>query len=234
MRMLIVGATGYVGRHVVTEARRAGGHDVIAHVRPGSATGDRDAASLVAGGARVIRTPWTAEAWYRNLEAEPVERIFLLLGTTAARARAARAAGGPDASQTAIDQGLTLMALGAARTASPEAGVIYLSAFGASTTGIEYLRVRATVEAALVSGPNPFTVVRPNFIVGPDRAESRTGERIGAMLGDAIASVLRLVGSRRRAARLASITGSELAKILVELAGRPLDRRVHELDDFRR
>ena len=231
--MLIVGATGYVGRHVVTEARRAG-HDVIAHVRPGSATGDRAAASLVAAGARVIRTAWTAEAWYRHLEAEPVERLFLLLGTTAARAKAAMAAGAPDASQTTIDQGLTLMALGAARTASPEAGVIYLSALGASSTGNEYLRVRATVEAALVSGPNPFTVVRPSFITGSDRDESRPGERIGAVVGDAVCAVLRLVGSRRRAARLASITGAELAQLLVDLAGRPLDHRVHELDDFRR
>lgn len=231
--MLIVGATGYVGRHVVTEARRAG-HDVIAHVRPGSASGDRDAASLVASGARVIRTPWTAEAWYRYLEAQPVERLFLLLGTTAARAKAASAAGGPDASQRTIDQGLTLLALGAARTASPEAGVIYLSALGASATGNEYLRVRATIEAALVSGPNPFTVVRPSFISGSDRAESRPGERFGAVMGDAVGAVLRLMGSRRRAARLASITGADLAKILVELAGRPLDHRVHELDDFRR
>ena len=144
------------------------------------------------------------------------------------------AAGAPDASQTTIDQGLTLMALGAARTASPEAGVIYLSALGASSTGNEYLRVRATVEAALVSGPNPFTVVRPSFITGSDRDESRPGERIGAVLGDAVCAVLRLVGSRRRAARLASITGAELAQLLVELAGRPLDHRVHELDDFRR
>lgn len=233
MRMLIVGATGYVGGHVVTEARRAG-HDVIAHVRPGSATGDRDAASLVAVGARVIRTPWTAEAWYRQLEAEPVERLFLLLGTTAARARAASAAGGPDASQTTIDRGLTLMALGAVRTASPETGLIYLSALGASANGNEYLRVRATVEAALVSGPNPFTVVRPSLITGSDRAESRPIESVSAVVGDAVCAVLRLVGSRRRAARLASITGLELAKILVELAGKPLDRGVHELDDFRR
>jgi uncharacterized protein YbjT (DUF2867 family) len=127
-----------------------------------------------------------------------------------------------------------MMALSAARTASPEAGLVYLSALGASATGNEYLRVRATVEAALVSGPNPFTVVRPSFITGNDRGERRLGERAGAIIGDALCAVLRLVGARRRAAKLASISGPELAKILLALATDPLDRRVHELDDFRR
>jgi uncharacterized protein YbjT (DUF2867 family) len=233
MQMLIIGATGYVGRNVLARARQAG-HDAIAHVRPGSAAGDRSAADLVASGARVIRTPWSAEAWYRYFEAHPPERIFLLLGTTAARAKAAAAAGQPDASQAAVDLGLTMMILSAARTASPEAGLVYLSSLGASATGNEYLRVRATVEAALVAGPNPFTVVRPSFITGPDRGEVRPGERAGAMATDALCALLRMVGSRRRAAKLASITGPDLAAILVELAALPLDGRVHELDDFRR
>jgi hypothetical protein len=46
--------------------------------------------------------------------------------------------------------------------------------------------------------------------------------------------VLRFVGARRRAAKLASVTGAVLARILVDLAAEPLDGRVHELDDFRR
>jgi uncharacterized protein YbjT (DUF2867 family) len=233
MRMLIVGATGYVGRHVAAEARRAG-HEVVAHVRPGSPSGDRSAAQLVALGARVVRTPWAPDAWVRFLEAELPDRIFLLLGTTSARARSARETGGPDASQAAVDLGLTTLTIGAARVASPETGLVYLSALGASATGNEYLRVRATVEAALVTGPNPFTVVRPSFITGPDRDEARPAERVGAVVGDALCALLRLVGSRRRAAQWASITGADLAKILVELAAFPLDRRVHALDDFRR
>ena len=127
-----------------------------------------------------------------------------------------------------------MLAVGVAKTATPETGLIYLSALGASATGNTYLRVRATVEAALLSGPNPFTVVRPSFITGPDRAEARPAERVSAAFGDALAALLRVIGSRRRAATLASISGPELARILVELAAGPLDRRVHELDDFRR
>jgi uncharacterized protein YbjT (DUF2867 family) len=232
MRMLIAGATGYVGRHVVGTACRAG-HEVIAHVRPESSTGDRAAADLVAGGARVVRTPWTPEAWFRLLELERPDRLFLLLGTTAQRASAARNAGGADASQGAVDLGLTMMAIGTARAASPATGLVYLSALGASPTGNEYLRVRATVEAALTAGPLAFTVVRPSFVTGSDREEVRVGERVGAAAVDAFCTVLRLVGQRRRAATLASITGAALAEILVRLASQPLDRRVHLLDTFR-
>ncbi len=232
MRMLIAGATGYVGRNVAAEAVRAG-HDVLAHVRPDSASGDRASAELVALGARVVRTPWTTEAWYRLIDAERPERLFLLLGTTAARAKVA-AATGIDASQQAVDLGLTMLAIAAARMAAPETGLVYLSSLGASPTGNEYLRVRATVEAALVTGPNPFTVVRPSFITGPDRDEARLGERVGALVGDAVCAILRQAGARRRAARWGSITGPALSRILVALAAAPLDRRMHELDDFRR
>ena len=233
MQFLVVGATGYVGRNIVVAGLRAG-HEVIAHVRPESPTGDRAAAELVSAGARVVRTAWTAEAWYRYLEAHPPGRIFLTLGTTASRARQARKAAAPDASQAAVDLGLTMLAVGAAKTATPETGLVYLSALGASATGNAYLRVRATVEAALLSGPNPFTVVRPSVITGPDRAEARPAERVGAAFGDALAALLRVIGKRRRAATLASIPGPDLARIFVELAAGPLDRRVHELDDFRR
>lgn len=233
MRMLLAGATGYVGRHVAAAASRAG-HEVIAHVRPDSPTGDRAAAALVAHGARVVRTPWVPEAWYRMLESDSPDRIFLLLGTTASRAKAARATGGPDASQASIDLGLTMLAINAARNAVPAAGLVYLSALGASPTGNEYLRVRAHVESALFGGPNPFTVVRPSFITGTDRGETRLLERLGARSGDAVCAMLRIVGARRRAAKLASISGAALAVILVDLAAAPLDRRVHELDDYRR
>jgi uncharacterized protein YbjT (DUF2867 family) len=233
MRMLIAGATGYVGRNVVAEALQRG-HEVVAHIRPGSATGDRAAAQFAALGARVVRTPWIPEAWNALLANESPDRLFLLLGTTAARAKAAAASGAPDASQGAIDLGLTVMAMTAAHAAAPRAGLIYLSSLGASAAGNEYLQVRATIEASLANGSAPFSVVRPSFITGSDRGEARVGERIGALAVDAMCAMLRVIGARRRAARLASITGPALARLLVELAERdPLDRRVHELDGLR-
>lgn len=132
-----------------------------------------------------------------------------------------------------VDPGLTTMIITAARSAAPEAGLVYLSALGASAGGNEYLRVRAAVEFALSSGLNPFTVVRPSFIARPDRGESRPAERMGAVLLDSVAVLLGLLGNRRRAAKLASISGPALASMLVGLASEPLDGRVHELDDFR-
>lgn len=232
MRMLISGATGYVGRHVVTEARRRG-HEVIAHIRPNSSSGDVRAAAFEALGAIVARTEWTPDAWTALMAAQRPDRLFLLLGTTASRAKAAKASGGSDASQGAIDLGLTVLAMTAVLTASPDTGILYLSALGASAAGNEYLQVRATIEASLASGAAPYTVVRPSFITGDDRGESRPEERLGAMAVDAFCSILRMVGARRRAAKLASITGAELAGLLVTLAEQPLDRRVHGLDDLR-
>ena len=232
MRMLIIGATGYVGRHVVATARRAG-HDVVAHVRPGSPGGDRAAAGFVGAGVRVVRTQWSAEAWYRSLESDPPDRVFLLLGTTAARARAAAASSAADASQEAVDLGLTMMVLTALRSAAPEAGVIYLSAIGASPKANAYLRVRASIESELERGRNPFTIIRPSFITGPDRIELRPAERLGATLGDAVLSVVRLLGGRRVASRYSSISGAALAEILVRVAARQPDRSIHTLDDFR-
>lgn len=113
-------------------------------------------------------------------------------------------------------------------------GLVSGSAPGASATGNDDRRVRATIEAKLSAGPNPFTVVRPRVITGPDRDEERIGERVGALAVDVLGTLLHLVGSRRRAARWAAITGPALAEILVSLAAQPLDRRAQELDHFRR
>jgi uncharacterized protein YbjT (DUF2867 family) len=233
VRILIAGASGYVGQHV---ARLACDHkhDVIAHVRPDSRSGDTAAKSLRNSGCRIVRTPWTEPAWHDLLASERPDRLLLLIGTTAARTREAARAGVADASQKAVDLGLTELALSAAAHSAPDTGVLYLSALGASATGNEYLRVRATIEATLLRGSNPFTVVRPSFITGTDRGEARFGERWGARGVDAMCAILRAFGARRQAGRLASITGAGLAMILLTLAEDTLDGRVYELDDFRR
>jgi uncharacterized protein YbjT (DUF2867 family) len=231
MTALVFGATGYVGNHLVRVVRTAGG-DVVAHIRPGSASGDVLAREFIAHGARVERTPWEADAIRALLTRVQPSVIYLLLGTTQARAKAA-AGRGEDASQQAVDLGLTMLVIESAAVACPTAGLVYLSAMGASPAGNEYLKVRAAVEARLAAGANPYTVIRPSFITGPDRGEARPGERWGAFGTDLLAGFLRAVGGRSFAASYRSITGEPLAQILWRVGSAPLDRRIHTLSQFR-
>jgi uncharacterized protein YbjT (DUF2867 family) len=228
---LVIGATGYVGMHLVRTGCALGGR-VVAHVRPDSASGDARAEELASLGASVERTEWTESAMREMLGNVQPTVIYLLLGTTAARAKAAASVGG-DASQQAVDLGLTMLLIDAAREVCPAAGLIYLSALGASPAGNEYLKVRAAIEARLRQGPNPFTVIRPSFITGDDRAESRPGERFGAMATDVLAGFLRAVGGRAVAASYRSISGQALARILWSLGDKPLSGQVHTLSTFR-
>ncbi len=97
-----------------------------------------------------------------------------------------------------------------ARASAPRADVMYLSVLDASPAGHEDLRACTRVGAALASGSNPFTVVRPSILTEPDRGESRL------------------------AARLGYITRGDVAEILGRLTAAPLDRRVHAPDNRRR
>lgn len=156
MRMLITGAAGDVGRHVASAATRAG-HEVVAHVRRDSPTGDPAAAELVALGARRLS----------NWERVPLS---------------------PRSCGVCTRRG---------------------------TKSIPRLCVRASS-------------------TGTDRGEARPLEGLGAMSGAAVCALLRVFRSRRRATKLASISGAGLAASLVDQAAAPLGRRVHELDDDRR
>ena len=99
---------------------------------------------------------------------------------------------------------------------------VYLSALGADAGSRNpYLAVRGRFEAELRAGPLPWTVVRPSFITGPDREESRPAERVGAAVVDALTAVAGALGARRFAGRYRSITGAALGRALVRLAGDP-------------
>jgi hypothetical protein len=64
-------------------------------------------------------------------------------------------------------------------------------------------------------------VARPSFITGPDRAERRPAERLGAAVVDAALAPLRLVGLGAAADRWRSTSADELAAALVRLAADP-------------
>jgi len=215
----VAGATGYTGREVVRVLREHGA-EVVAHVRPGSASGARSKERFLALGARVEEAPWELAAMTEALRRARPDAVFALLGTTRARGKAASARGEAETYET-VDYGLTRLLLSAAQACGHRPRFVYLSAVGVSP-GVSnpYLAVRARLEAELRASGLPWVIARPSFITGPDRDEDRPVERLAAGAVDAVASALGAVGVRS-AARWRSTTPAALAGALVRLAFDP-------------
>ncbi len=84
-----------------------------------------------------------------------------------------------------------------------------------------------------MAGPLPYLIARPSFITGPDRAEFRPGERLGARVSDALLGLARLMGARRLWAHYRSTTAAVLAGALVRSAGDPRTNRILESEELR-
>lgn len=217
MRAFVAGATGYTGRHVV-ERLRSGGHEAIAHIRPGSRSLETWQPRFEALGATVDTSPWEARQLSAALARHAPTHVFALLGTTASRQKTHE----PDATYERVDRDLTLMLLQAAGAAPSRPVFVYLSSLGADKPrGNRYLQARAEVEAQLDRGVLPWIAARPSFITGPDRDEDRLGERVGATLGDGALAVLGLFGARTLRDRYSSLTGDQLAQALIGVAADP-------------
>ena len=221
MLAFVAGATGYVGHEVVAQlaARR---WPVIAHVRPDSPSRERARERFTRLGATVDTTPWEREAMSRTLERIQPTHVFALLGITRARARARVRAGGPAESYASVDYGLSAMLLDATRRAAPGARFVYLSAIGASeTAGNEYTRVRGRLEREIRESGIPALIVRPSFITGRDREESRPAERIASAVADGVLSLAARLGAHAARDRYQSIDARRLAEAMISLAVEP-------------
>ena len=217
MSALVFGATGLTGRHVVAELVRLG-VPVHAHVRPDSPHVDAWPARFGAG-VTIERTPWTKEAVQALVERVRPTLVFLLLGTTQARARK-EGLGSGGAAYDAVDVRLTEWGIDACLPLGRAVRVVYLSSAGAGSGSGAYLAARRRVEEKLAASGLPFTIARPSFIVG-DRDEPRRSEQLGAPLADGALALLGALGGRRLAARYRSITGQALAASLVRLSRDP-------------
>ena len=231
----VAGATGYTGREVV-RLLRARKVDTVAHVRPDSSGLATWTERFERIGARVDSTPWDADAIAARLTELQPDVVFALLGTT--RARAAREAkeGVPKEqnSYERVDYGMTMMLVRALEALPPPRHFVYLSAVGTGPRGNAYIDARWRVEQALRATKLQWTIARPSFITGPDRDESRPGERIGASVGDALLGVAGLFGARKLKERYRSTTNTELASALVHFALEPTSaNRVVEAEDLR-
>lgn len=217
-RAFVAGATGYVGREVVS-ALRAAGVETWAHVRPDSSRLHEWRDRFGALGAHVDVTAWEVSAMHDRLVALSPTLVFALLGTTKARATAAVRAGAPPADYEAVDYGLSAILLRAASAVRPAPRFVYLSSLGVRDgTRNPYLAVRARLERELRAAPVHYIVARPAFITGDDRDESRPVERWSARAGDAVLGLVGRLGGRALEQRWASITGASLARGLVRLA----------------
>ena len=228
----VAGATGYTGREVV-RALAERGADTVAHVRPDSPRLEEWRTRMSAVGARTDATPWSAPAMSATLAALRPTHVFALLGTTRARAAAAARAGQAPADYEAVDYGLSMLLLRAAAALEPAPRFVYLSSIGAGvTTGNAYLRVRGRVETELMGSGLSYLIVRPSFITGPDRDESRPAERVSAMVLAAGTRLLAGFGARRLRARYRPRSGAELAAAIVRLALEPGPSRIVEAEQL--
>lgn len=213
-KALVFGATGYTGRAVVA-ALRERGVATVAHLRPGSPDRSLWDERFTALGATVDGADWSAESIHALVAAQRPSLVFACLGTT--RRRAARE--GLSDPYERVDYGLTKLALDACVAAGHAPRFVYLSALGAKESSANpYLRVRGRLERELIASGLPYLIVRPAFISGSDRGESRPSERVVAVTTDVLLAGVAALGGRRIRDAYASLTGTQLAEGMVALA----------------
>lgn len=220
-KALVVGATGYTGRAVVA-ALRARNVSTVAHLRPGSADASLWRERFAAHGALVDESPWEPAAISAMVAIHRPSVIFACLGTT--RRRAARE--GIDSPYERVDYGLTKQVFDAALAAGHAPRFVYLSALGANEASANaYLAVRGRFERELAASSLPHLIVRPAFISGSDRPESRPSERLFAVTTDALLAGVAALGGQRIRDRFGTLTGTQLAEGMVALALASRDAR---------
>ncbi len=210
----VAGATGFVGREVVTRLAARGA--AIAHVRPTSAKLDAWRERFGAIGADVDVSPWQVAPLAEVMRARAVTHVFCCIGTTRGQARAEGIAGDP---YQAIDYGLTKLLCDAAVAAGTGPRLVYLSSVGASPTARSaYLAARYQAEQAVRGAGLPWVILRPSFIVpgegGARRDERRAGEKAASVFADGLLAAAGLVAPAVRA-KYRSITPERLGEALV-------------------
>lgn len=232
MRFWVAGATGYTGSAFVREARAAG-HDVIAHVRPGSASEERARGAFEPLGAVVDTTAWMVDPLRDRLRAERVDAVLCLIGTTRKRGLAEGMKG--TEMYDKVDYGLTAMLVSAAAASGTRPCFVYLSAMGVREDARSpYMRARWKAETAVRNSGLPFVIARPGFISGSDREERRPAERVGAVVADGLLAMAGVLGARQLRDTYRSMDATTLARALLSAATDPNARhQVLEADSLR-
>lgn len=232
-RVLVIGATGYTGQALVEQLSQRASAQVWAHVRPDSpALSQWEARVQPWENVELSTAAWSDAAMRAELERVAPTHIFLLLGTTKARGRGPQTSAIADTYE-AVDYGLTHLVLQANLSTPAPARIIYLSSLGVSPkTTNPYLKVRARIEAQLQAASPSWVSVRPSFISGPDRQESRPLERVSAIAATPLLRLAGALGARRYYERYRPRTGAELAALLIACAFDPTAHGIMRLDDI--
>jgi uncharacterized protein YbjT (DUF2867 family) len=188
--VFVTGATGYMGRALVTRLL-ARGHRVVALVRRGSE-------SRLAGGAEAVTGDALDAATYR--ERVPEGAVFVhLVGVAHPSPKKAR-------EFREVDLASLKASLDAARLASVS-HFIYLSVAQPAPMMKAYQAARAEGEALLRASGLPATFLRPWYVLGP-------GHRWPYVLLPVYALLERLPPTREGAFRLGLVTLSQMTAAL--------------------
>ena len=208
LRLLLVGASGEVGRSVMAQAladKRV--DEVVALTRRPLPTAEKLINVVVDFDNLPRQAPW----W-------TVDAVICTLGTTL------RAAGSNE-KFAAVDRDLPLRIARRARAAGATRFALNSSLGADAGSGNFYLRTKGEAEDAIRELGYPgYTIVRPSLI-DADRAESRPGERLALTLARVLSS---LVPRRWRA-----VTPAAIARALLDAALDPSPgNRVIESEDL--
>ena len=181
-RVLLVGATGLIGTHVMQQCTGRADVRLVALTR-------REAP--MPRGARMEMLVADPGEWAQAVAAIAPDAVICALGTTW------RKAGRDEAAFRAVDRELVLRVAEAAKAAGAST-FVFVSSVGANPASRSfYLRVKAETEAALRKLRFPrLDIFRPGLLRGHRSSDRRLGERL-AILFAPLANLF-LHGERRR------------------------------------
>ncbi|MCX7285386.1 MAG: NAD(P)H-binding protein [Novosphingobium sp.] len=216
VHVVLVGATGLIGRAVMTQAVDRAGIHLVAVAR-------REVP--LPKGARMEMLLSDTTHWPDAIAAGRPDTVVIALGTTI------KAVGGDKAAFRAVDHDLVLDCAAAAKAAGARQLIVVSSVGAELGSKTFYLSVKGEVEDKLAKLHfDRLDLLRPGLLRGQREGPARPAERIGMILGPLVDLFL-----QGRFRQYRSVRDTDLARVILGLAGaKTRGRFVHHHDEFRR